>query len=170
MGWLITPGATKKDTIQHVTRLEDTESYRWETLRYAIRGNVVWRVVQYLDKVNQIADRFIVCYLLGTDGDGWGYKDIEEIMGPYYYSCPASFLKLVPIANKDWREEVYRYHERQYRRYNLGDVLILWGCMIPQVTVVQAKPLIGHFQGMRYRIRRQYVDRVISAGTSSEAV
>jgi len=170
MGWLTLSGTTKQQIIQHVIQFEENAQCRWETIRYAVRGNIVWVVVQYLDKLNQIPDRFIVCYLLRADGDGWGYKSIHEDSGPCYYSCPVSFLKLVPITCKIWRDEVYRYHERQCRCYNFGDVLILRYSIIPQVTVDQLKPLIGHFKGIRYRIKRQHVERVISAGSPSDAV
>ena len=47
----------------------------------------------------------------------WGYKDMEESMHPYYYSCPLSYLELVPIdqygGNAAWRAGVQQYHALQ---------------------------------------------------------
>jgi len=65
----------------------------------------------------QPTERWIGCDLLRFQADAWGYKDLEESMHPYYYSCPIKYLNLVPIeqygGNSQWREGVNRYHARQ---------------------------------------------------------
>lgn len=50
----------------------------------------------------------------------WGYKDMDESMGPYEYNVPLSFLKLAPYDeefsghhSKVWREHVEQYHARK---------------------------------------------------------
>lgn len=65
----------------------------------------------------QPTERWIGCDLMRHQKDyGWGYKDLDEICGPYYYSCPLKYLDLVPIetygGNDEWRENVRQYHAR----------------------------------------------------------
>lgn len=69
-------------------------------------------------------ERWIGCDLLRYQKDfGWGFKDMEESMHPYYYSCPLKYLSLVPIdqygGNAEWRENVQRYHARQQAKRRL---------------------------------------------------
>jgi hypothetical protein len=55
--------------------------------------------------------------------EGWGYKDLDESMGPYYFSCPLKYLDMVPIdrygGNAEWRAGVVAYHERQREKQKL---------------------------------------------------
>ena len=47
----------------------------------------------------------------------WGYKDLDEAMFPYYFSCPLKYLDMVPIeiygGHPEWRERVRAYHAHQ---------------------------------------------------------
>ncbi len=123
MGWLYSCGASKKDVIQDVIKKQSWVSSHTgytnvvDTLKYVVRGNVVWTVKQCSQDTGDIVytkNPFIVCYLLGKQKDyGWGYKDIEESMGPFYYSCPLSFLKDVPVTNQGWRDNVVKYREHR---------------------------------------------------------
>ena len=66
----------------------------------------------------QPTERWIGCDLLRSQrGFGWGYKDMDESMGPYFYSCPLKYFDLVPIekfgGHAEWRATVRRYHQRQ---------------------------------------------------------
>jgi hypothetical protein len=78
----------------------------------------VWeRIFTKDEKQAEPAQRWIGCDLLHYQKDfGWGYKDMDEAMGPCYYSCPLSYLDLVPIdkfgGNAQWRELVRTYHTR----------------------------------------------------------
>jgi len=62
--------------------------------------------------------RWVQCDLLqfSKSNDGWGYKDMEESMHPYFYSCPLGYLEMVPIdqfgGNEEWRGGVRSYHQR----------------------------------------------------------
>lgn len=44
-------------------------------------------------------ERWIQCDLLrySRSNEGWGYKDMEESMHPYFYSCPLGYLEIVPL-------------------------------------------------------------------------
>lgn len=56
--------------------------------------------------------------LLDKDGKGWwGYKDMDESMGPYVHDCPLALLdKLGEPPNEwaaKWRDKVRAYHARR---------------------------------------------------------
>ena len=61
--------------------------------------------------------RWISCDLIRYHSGEWGYKDMDESMHPYYYSCPQKYLDLVPLeqygGNAEWREMVRQHHENQ---------------------------------------------------------
>ena len=112
MGWTFTRSATKKDIIDNLTKGEENNLAKWTSIACCIRGNVLWVVQEVLKKSTGVSERYIICNLLSYEEDyGWGYKDISESMGPFYYSCPVSYLKLAPrVDNAKWREEVLDYH------------------------------------------------------------
>lgn len=128
MGWFYPYGVTKKDIIASLTKPEEVlidkngvVKLRKTTLKHCYRGNnfkgVLW-VVYEMDRLGK-KDRVIVCFLLQCINKEWGYKPIEEPMGPYYYSCPLSYLKMVPVEDYPdststvWRESVQEYHNKR---------------------------------------------------------
>lgn len=157
MGWLFTLGQTRGQLIDHLTRERDT----CKTVAKFASGNHLWVVHE-----DRKGERFIVLYLLqNQQGYGWGYKDIDESMGPYYYSCPLKFLELAPkAANAEWREEVRKYHARRAnaKGVKLGDTLILIkGCKVPSVVVTSVRPLQGTHSGVLYNISRRLVESLV---------
>jgi hypothetical protein len=131
MGWLFKDGCTRNDMIRE--RSEDWERstddgvlVKTTCLAHCYRGGnfsgVLWSVWERTYTTdNQTAkptERWIACDLLQYQNNyGWGFKDMEESMHPYYYSCPKGYLALVPIdqygGHAEWREGVRQYHERQ---------------------------------------------------------
>lgn len=126
MGWLFTYGQTLKEIIARRTAGWDNTNtdglvVRSTCLKHCYRGNIftgtlwsVWVRTFTKDGVEtRPAERWIGCDLLQYQtGYGWGYKDMEEAMGPYQVSCPLGYLALVPVASETWREGVRLYHER----------------------------------------------------------
>lgn len=162
MGWLFRQGATKSDLIQRLTETEENETRRWETLTHSVRGNVLWAVVELTHKTERTSKRFIACYLLRSDkGYGWGYKDMEESMGPAYYSCPLKYLEMVPEANAAWREAVREHHRQRGRKVKVGQRIGLVNASIPWVVVTSVKPLLGIYNGQCYRVPRRMLGNVI---------
>jgi hypothetical protein len=53
---------------------------------------------------------------------------MEESMGPFYFSCPLSYLDLVPIdrygGNSEWREQVIDHHRRQAEKRKSRAIII----------------------------------------------
>lgn len=159
MGWLITTGASRADVIRDRVTDEETDTQRRQCLASAVRGNVLWTVWEITRKDNGETVRYIGCDLLGTDGEkNWGYKDMEESMGPYQVNCPLKFLSLVPqVTNEGWREQVRRHHARVNQKIALGQKLRLVNASIPFVTITSVKPLRGTYLGATYRIPRRFI-------------
>lgn len=141
MGWLFTEGQTKKEVIERVTRTwtttEDGDTITYMATDKAIRGNCLWVVFQRESGTGTTA--FIALFLLRKERlYGWGYKDMQESMHPYYYTCPLSFLDKAPVACEPWREQVRAYHARMALANNLkvGQVITLVGSVVERVSIV----------------------------------
>lgn len=130
MGWLFPYGSTRKNLIAerisnwHRTS-EDGIEVKTTCLAHCYRGGrfsgVLWSVWERnftIDaKEAKPSARWIGCDLMQfRSPHGWGYKDLDESMGPYNFSCPLKYLNLVPIerfgGNVDWREGVLLYYAR----------------------------------------------------------
>lgn len=176
MGWLI-GWDSKKDVIDHCTRLEDTESGRWETIKHCIRGNNLWTVKDITNKETGKTIRLIVLYLLTGDKDnGWGYKDVSENMGPAQSNCPLSYLELAPwTAEKgqhsvEWRHRVCAYHAP--RKQLKPGCWILNGphCEPRLMQVETVRPFRAWAYGIRYQMRKNLVASVHETREAAIAV
>lgn len=99
------------------------EQKRCKTLARKIaseRGQpVLWTVREMSPKNKESSSyRLIVCYLIDYDRSYglYGYRELGETDGPYYYSCPLSFLDMAPEPEgenvKEWRENVRKFHAK----------------------------------------------------------
>jgi hypothetical protein len=129
MGWLFKNGSTRRGLIAE--RIAGWERQSGEMLvksvclAHCYRGGVfsgvlwsVWeRTFSQDGRECQPTERWIQCDLLRYQQGAWGYKDLEESMHPYLYSCPLKYLALVPLdrfgGNAEWRELVKLHHQRQ---------------------------------------------------------
>ena len=129
MGWLYITGISRQELIaDNSTNWERTKEdgtlIKSTCLAHCYRGGVfsgvLWSVWErtFIKDEQPIEEpqRWIVCDLLRYDGGEWGYKELEESMHPYFYSCPLGYLNLVPIeqfgGNAQWRSLVKQYHAR----------------------------------------------------------
>ncbi len=117
MGWLYC--ANSKEEL--IDRLTDKRRFPETTKIIARRivGNNHWFVGEV-----EGGKRFIGLDKMACDTSSkymnWGYKDMDESMGPYEYNVPLNFLKLAPFVeefsghhSKAWREHVVQYHARK---------------------------------------------------------
>lgn len=153
VGWSFCPSwRTKSDLIRH-TKDELRASGGCDIIASCVKGNILWMVLKRPPK-----DAFILCVLMKSDnknGGGWGYKDISECCGPFYYSCPLSYLELAPQPPDEtaatWRAKVRQYH----RRLRVGERVELLYCKVPYVTIASLKPLLGRGPDQKlYRVPR----------------
>ena len=129
MGWLFKAGMSRQDLIAEQTKgwqqtLGVGTVVNLTCLAHCYRGgvfrSVLWSVVERTivkdGQQDGLPQRWIICDLLRYVNGEWGYKDMEESMHPYFYSCPLKYLELVPLeqygGHAEWRELVRQYHAR----------------------------------------------------------
>lgn len=183
MGWLFTKDATKQEIIHDQTKGWETPDRIVKCIDYSLRGNTLWIIFEALFKADFKIERFIVCDLLKYEkGYGWGYKDMDESCGPYYYDCPLKFLKMVPDnginhINHEWRQKVYAFHEeKKGKKDNLlalkqnyqqaqktgkvCELSILHCSSVPYVILIgfdrKGFPL-GLYEGKTYRVKKSQI-------------
>ncbi|WP_447874013.1 hypothetical protein [Serratia fonticola] len=114
MGWLFSHRSCR-ELIAALIQIDDTENYQHVTLAHALRGNVLWSVVQSTSKdPAKVAHTVIHCTLMQNSGGSWGYKAMDESVQPCYYSCPKKYLTMAPEISPEWREKVLAHHQRRY--------------------------------------------------------
>jgi hypothetical protein len=121
MGWYFSR-QTRSKLIAELLKPQETECFSEKVIARALRGNVLWSVVELTAKVEGggrnlspgESYRYIRCDLLKGGGDEWGYKPLDESMHPYYYSCPLSYLDMAPEACPEWRQNVRAYHAQRH--------------------------------------------------------
>ena len=129
MGWLFSPSwTTRADLVRHLRRPERFGD-RLELVRACVTGSHHWYLVR---------ERATGLHWIGLDllqsgrGDGWGYKDLDETVGPTACDCPLAYLA-APHADRDgwaaqWRERVRAYHAaRQARPALAAGLLVRFG-------------------------------------------
>jgi len=165
MGWLFSLQWNRRSLIQErieswntKDRENDNDTYIVATcLKHCYRGNsfsgVLWKVWEsnlFHKKTGELikTDKWIGCDLLKCENyrgtREWGYKDMEECMGPCYYSCPLSYLEIAPVANEEWRQEVREYHARRNIKLTIGQEIQLREKYSPKLfKIISLKPLKG---------------------------
>jgi hypothetical protein len=178
MGWLV-GWNSKAEVVEHLKRQAGER-----LVKASVVGNVLWTV----ERAYESGDLFIRCCLLsggrfhqgvrlpaGSDMR-WGYKDLEESMGPAEVSCPLAFLDMVPVPKGEyaarWRERVRAHHaqaaasRKLVREARPGDrVRLREGCKPAVLTVVRklGRSLICEAEGGRgYKVAPRFVVEVIS--------
>ena len=125
MGWLFTLGASRKEVAAECTRphewtKDDGVVVKHETIARYYSGNDLWTVLEVTHDGKQHLRVILLFKLSRGSGDGWGYKDVSESMGPCAVSCPLKFLDMVPKIPNDyaaeWRPHVRAYWKRRKAR------------------------------------------------------
>lgn len=114
MGWLFSyVDVGRKAHIESLTsKRHFGEDY--EPLEHRVVGNNVWQLVLH----KPTGRKLITLDLIAKErGGGWGYKGLDEDMGPCEVNCPLSLLnKASPVTEGyavEWREKVRAYHARR---------------------------------------------------------
>lgn len=121
MGWLI-GWRSKKELIDHLVKQDGGTC---EVIEYSVVGNHLWTLCRrtVASEEYPIGFQFIVLCLLtggprgtGPGGRDWGYKDIDESMGPGYYDCPVKYLKQSHDTSKygvPWRAQCLEWRKER---------------------------------------------------------
>lgn len=153
----------------------------YQPLTHALRGQHLWVVFERRPDIppeQATPERFICLYLLGSQkGYGWGYKAVEETMGPAETGCPLSYLDMVPDPGSystDWRERVRKHHERRLQGTSIAqklkpgmEVQIVradgsQSSTVPSVVITRVgRQIRGIHNGCVYRVSRKQIGPVI---------
>lgn len=104
MGWLF-GWDSRKSLVRHLV-----EGNGIKTLKSCSVGNNLWTVQEYTTNEGEQV-RFACLYLIKgppygrEDGHGWGYKDVDESMGPYEISFPYTWLDLLTPTDSQYANE-----------------------------------------------------------------
>ena len=148
MGWLFSERWLKRsDLIKHLVENKGGA----KVVKHCCVGNHLWMVME-ADRRPGVMCRFIVLCLMkgphncgkgytGADKDWWGYKDIDETMGPNELSCPPSYLRMCTAPENtyayEWRQRVYaREAERKARPKITVGMKLMYGRQIYTVTAL----------------------------------
>jgi len=112
MGWTYfeKPMNVKQWFENHLTWESEAVSNR--CLKSAVKFKEAYAAVETINKTTGKREVWAAVFLLNYTRDSYynfGYKDMEESMGPGYYNCPASILDLLTETESDyannWREK-----------------------------------------------------------------
>lgn len=171
MGWTFVHRSTRASIIAEVL----SSSFH-ETVDHVIHGNVIYAIKRVQDRDDIPAERrgqqYIAVILISGRGDPgyqYGYKLLDETMGPCYYDCPLRFLDSVPCPDStyavEWRAAVRKHHaegaarRRFLRALRVGDtVTLVDGCRPASLRITCAEPLKGQGpDGRTYSVPPRYV-------------
>lgn len=96
MGWLF-GWETKESLVEHLLRQDNSNV---DVIDHSLRGSNLWMLCRMKNATSGYPEgyKFItLCKLQFSPGAGpwdrdWGYKDIDESMGPVEMDCPEKFL------------------------------------------------------------------------------
>ena len=135
MGWLFGYD-TRKELADHLIRGNGVH-----TLKHCWVGNNLWTVQEWTKQDGSVV-RFVALYLCKGNRHSryaWGYKDVDETMGPYQHDFPVSWLDLLsPIDSEyalEWRANV-RKRAEQMARFKLGTT---WAYAGHEYTIVERR-------------------------------
>lgn len=120
MGWTFTR-QTGLDKSFFVNNMIQEHSPRIQ--EHQVCGNEVWAIAK-----SHNGTQYITLFLVKKHKGFWGYKEIDESMGPYYYKCPKKFIDKVPATCKvseQWRERWAEEQERKKFKIEIGKTYLL---------------------------------------------
>jgi hypothetical protein len=163
MGTYYTHGASRRDIIEECSAGWTNGSVITKCLARACSGNDLWLVFEQtiIGIDGPRSERFIQLCILSKIAAGWGYKPIEESMGPYACSCPLKFLDMVPepvgVYAGDFRKRVREYHARRNQKLSVGQIVKLTNGLNYKMvsTRKMLAYLVGHEGGTLYHVPKR---------------
>lgn len=171
MGWMFLYDCpTKADLIEHVTKAQvwtgdDGVEKIQRIVKHTLVGPNLWCVAERIEG-GVLQWRTIFLFLTRKEkGVGWGYKDMDESMGPNEVNCPLSYLSDLTEARnewaREWRESVRAYHARRAKKLEHakgakpGDTVRVYGKEYVVEKVLPRGIIHAVRDGMTYKIRSQ---------------
>ena len=99
---------SRNDVVDHIVDMYTNPNWTIIDHKTTNFGRHLWMVV----KADQRSS-FVILHKLSSYQNDWGYKPIDESMGPCYHDCPISLLDKAdpPLAGyaTEWRQQVRKY-------------------------------------------------------------
>jgi hypothetical protein len=119
MGWLFSNNFNPNRRIELDKQFTwASETARCRVLKSAMVGTTYYAAIEYT--IEETGERKVFAAVALTEASrdgGWGYKDMDETVGPYETRCPASILDLLsPTDNQyalEWRQRCREYIARK---------------------------------------------------------
>lgn len=114
MGWTF---SSKRQTLAQFQneRILDMRSSSWIVRDIEFTPGAIWYALEWPATPDRPMSRLIAVDLIeGNAGGGWGYKPLDETMGPCNHQCPLRMLDYVPDPGcfaTEWRGRVRAWHE-----------------------------------------------------------
>jgi hypothetical protein len=164
MGWLYRDEPIDDPLAYLKTKYNyDCETHTLQTLDGACVRNTVYLAVRSTDKkTGRSLVLAAVILISNTKKHGFGYKDMDESMGPCECACPQRIIRLLsPIADlphpgyaADWRARVASHHEQQRQRRQRRKLLSVGSIVkLPAATRFSDGTTASEFRVAR--VRRQ---------------
>ena len=146
MGWTTASHwRSYKHVMDYVTQPSDYVAngvrIRHTCLAKCRRGSVLWSVWRRTNAAPAAGvfetTHYIACHLIKSFGkeEGFGYKDMDESVHPYYYTCPLKYLDMAPVACQEWRDKVIAHHAINNMALKPGLIVGLRDSVLPAVAV-----------------------------------
>lgn len=122
MGWTETIARHYKNgKVDRKAEIADIFNDKYEIIKSTLVGSVWYGAVKH---DNEVFGCVILTSVRNEDWAKWfGYKDMDETMGPYYFDCPDSILNLLtPTDNEQaniWRDKCRKYTKKKKEFKNL---------------------------------------------------
>lgn len=127
MGWTFTNTDLKRKEAINELYNWDSDRYRTRVLKSVMKGSVYYGAVEQICKDTAIRTVTGVVVLTSSDkkhGYNFGYKSIDETMGPGYYDCPRSILNLLTDTDNEYALEWRKNCRENLSRPKLSDLPI----------------------------------------------
>ena len=112
----------------------------------------------------------IVCILWRNRAGEFMYKEMSEDMGPFYYNIPLKYVDLpCKVANREWREKVRLFHQKQsyinrmVRKLKYGDTIRTIAASYRFQRMHRTMIIVQDNCGKLWRVSRKHILEIIPA-------
>ena len=171
MGWTFPYTTPTRQALVEYLRRPARFGENLELINSSVAGNHHW----YLIRERATGMHWVGLDLLQGSRTGWGYKDMDETVGPCAVDCPASYLAAAHTPREgwaaQWRERVAAYHaDRRARVKPAPGVRVSYGGRVYRL-IESAGPRLGwrvaDELGQLYRMRAHQLRAAQFLGAAS---
>ena len=144
----------------------ETDNYLTKCLKSHILLREGYAAIEQINKTTGEREVFAAIWLFhykrsDFDDYNFGYKEMDESVGPYYYNCPASILDLLTETKNEyaieWRNKNREVlsNKKPRPKIEIGKTYTVLNSSLEQVRIVDKIRgfWIGVYGGCRYKIR-----------------